>query len=186
MTYTSFKTQSCKSRRGRAQISRGYSTDQSLLTSAPTTLKNAVSEMDAPAPFESKQSSSMEKWIKGIQNAYSARRTQALRMGRIVWAARRALKPGQFSAIAQSGELPLAKRTLEMWSLIGQVLGDLESREPVAHHSSQQSTNTSPNTRAQPTILPLPEGEGRGEGKVRQDKSWADGPQTPDLANHTS
>ena len=47
-------------------------------------------------------------------------------MGRSIWSARSALKPGQFSSLAKSGELSLAKRTLEMWSVIGQVLGELD------------------------------------------------------------
>src|SRR2546425_6803825 len=76
-------------------------------------------------------------WVKAIEKAYAERRTQALRMGRITYAARRALKRGKFSEMAESGKLPLSKRLLEEWSLIGRVLGDLDS---FAHHSSQKAT----------------------------------------------
>jgi len=66
-------------------------------------------------------------WVQEIKRAYAARRTDALSLGRIVFAARRQLKRGMFSAMADSGALPLAKRTLEMWSLIGHILGDLDA-----------------------------------------------------------
>jgi hypothetical protein len=66
-------------------------------------------------------------WLEAFKQAYAARRANALDCGRIAFAGRCRLAYGEFSRKADSGELPLAKRTLGMWTLIGGELGDLDA-----------------------------------------------------------
>jgi hypothetical protein len=64
-----------------------------------------------------------------FKKAYAARRANALECGRSAFAARCRLGYGEFSRKAEAGELPLAKRTMEMWMVIGEELGNLDAND---------------------------------------------------------
>ncbi len=107
-----------------------------------------------------------------FKKAYAARRANALECGRSAFAARFRLGYGEFSRKAEAGELPLAKRTMEMWMLIGEELGNLDANDSAQIQMVSDSL-IGANDSAQVGFEPNPRMDANGSAQVQADISSA-------------
>ncbi len=103
-----------------------------------------VLEVTVPAEkyrgMEEVSSRSFPDWVAQIKAAFAQRKSGALTLAKLVYAAKRALRFGQWSELwRRSGRMGFAKRTGEMLAVIGRGLGSLDAQNS-AHFPSAWNT----------------------------------------------